>query len=223
MWSRIVIIGGACAALLVAVYFAGVTVGHRSAPKTAEKGADIRIDFANKPGHPGANVELSDTGSIEGFTGQIMTLSPMPMLFVDGRVDVSGGKPATPALQKSYAKIRAYMAAHDLKAAGPPIAINVDFDTIKHIWKYRAGIALATTPAMPPSQTDGIILGSSHGGAVVRFVHLGDPNQAESTYAKIEQWMQSKRLTASGPSWEEYTSDPQTPVSQWRTNIYVPL
>ncbi|MFZ1990521.1 MAG: GyrI-like domain-containing protein [Alphaproteobacteria bacterium] len=231
MWSRIAVIGAICAALLLGVYFL-VGGGHRSAPAQATHGSEqdikvssseIRIDFGGKPEGPAATLDLGDNGVLGAFNGQIVTLAPRPILFVDGKANVSGGAPATPALQASYAKLRAFMTAHKLKAAGPPIALNEDFDTAKHIWKYRAGIPLAGAPATPPAAGEGVVLAKSYGGTAVRFVHLGDPNQAESTYAKIAQWMQLKSLTASGPSWEEYTSDPQTPVSTWRTNIYVPL
>ena len=233
MRSRIAIIGAACSALLLMVYFLVGVFAHRSVPVQTTKGdgqavkvspSEIRIDFGAKPkSAPGAALDLSDDGVAGAFDGQIVSLAPRPILLVDGEANVSRGASATPALQASYAKIRAFIAAHKLKAAGPPIAINKDFDTVKHIWKYRAGIPLAEAPAIPPAASDGIVLAKSYGGTAVRFVHPGDPNQAEATYGKIAQWMQSKSLTASGPSWEEYVSDPQTPVSSWRTNIYVPL
>jgi effector-binding domain-containing protein len=115
------------------------------------------------------------------------------------------------------------MNTHHLAAAGPPIAINEDFDTARQIWTYRAGIPIAAAPEASPVPSEGISLGKSYGGMAARFIHVGDPGQAQSTYAKIEIWMQTKKFTASGPTWEEYVSDPQTPVSKWRTNIYVPL
>jgi effector-binding domain-containing protein len=215
MWSRIAVIGAAGAVILVAVFLLVQPFSHRSQP-------DIRIDFGGKARRPQTNIELADDGVASGSSGEIATLVSHPILFVDGKVNVSRGS-ATPALQASYAKIRSYMSAHHLKAAGPPVAINEDFDTIKQIWKYRAGIPLASAPATPPTESDGIILATSYGGIVARFVHLGDPNQAELTYAKIDIWMKAKGLRASGPTWEEYTSDPQTPVAAWRTNIYVPI
>ena len=231
MWSRITIIGVACVALLLAVYFL-VGVGHRAAPVRGPQPAnkegkaatsEIRIDFGAKPKRPAETLNLGDNGVLTAFDGQIMSLAGRPILFVDGEANVSGGAPATPALQASYAKIRAFMTAHKLKAAGPPIAINKDFDTVRHVWKYRAGIPLAAPPATPPAAGEGIVLAKSYSGTAARFVHVGDPNQAESTYTNIAHWMQSKSLVASGPSWEEYTSDPNAPVSSWRTNIYVPL
>ncbi len=228
MWSRIAIISAAALAVIVGAYLVGESFGRHSQPaataqtsgaQSRAKGSDIRIDFGHKRT---GDLTLTDNALNSASDGVIETLVSRPMLYIDGRVNVSKGA-ATAALQASYKKIRAFMSAHHLSPAGPPIAINEDFDTAKQIWMYRAGIPLAAAPKTPPAPSEGISLGKSYGGVAARFVHAGDPNQAQSTYAKIEIWMRTKQFTASGPSWEEYVSDPQTPVSKWHTNIYVPL
>lgn len=227
MWSRIAIAGAASLAIVIVAYFVGESFGrHAGLPavqvsgvKKQAKGSDIRIDFGRKSQ---SDLALTNNALTSHPDGEIETLVSRPMLFVDGRVNVAKGS-ATAALRASYKKIRAFMAVHHLTAAGPPIAINEDFDTAKQIWMYRAGIPLAALPHAPPAPAEGISIGQTYGGTAARFVHIGDPNQAQPTYAKVDNWMHAKQLTASGPSWEEYVSDPQAPVSKWRTNIYVPL
>ena len=217
MRYRIALIGLAAVALVAVTYIVAGSLLHPRAQKTDSQ---IRIDFDRAKPANDLVISPGVTGDIA--EGEIETLAARPMLFIDGRVNVSKGS-STPSLQAAYKKIRAFMSAHHLESAGAPFAINEDFDTAKQVWSYRAGIPLKSAPQTPPGAADGISLGKTYGGAVARFVHLGDPNQAQSTYAKVDTWMHANKFTAAGPSWEEYLSDPRSPVSQWRTNIYIPL
>jgi effector-binding domain-containing protein len=156
------------------------------------------------------------------FTGDILTLKARPMLYIAGKVSVVAASP-NKVVRAAYAKIRAYIADHDLAADGAPFAITTGFDQKSQVWSYEAGIALAAPPPTPPAPSDGIALGKTYAGTVARFVHIGDPDKAQPTYAKISDWMRANGLNGGQPTWEEYVSDPSTPVGQWHTNIYVPI
>jgi len=196
--------------------------GDRGSKTASTKPGKLDITINLTPPDTDGSQSAAAEPTFSNFSGDIVTLAARPMLFVTGKVNVVTND-SNKVLQADYGRIRAYIAAHGLAAAGPPFAMTVQFDQEHNVWTYKAGIPLAAAPASPPSPDDGIALGETYAGTAARFVHIGDPSHAEPTYAKISDWMHAHGLTPGQPTWEEYTFDPATPVSQWHTNIYIPV
>lgn len=172
-------------------------------------------ETGDKPAAPGAMAGVPDN-----FSGEIVMLEAKPVVLAAGD---AAGEGIGPAIDGAYGKVRAYLAAQKLEAAGAPIAITHKYDVATQHWVFDAGMPLAAAPAAPPSPSDGVRIAQTYAGKAARFKYHGDPAKTEAFYNAIFAWLKTQSLEPAGESWEEYLSDEKTPVADWDVNIYFPV
>lgn len=112
--------------------------------------------------------------------------------------------------------------AEGLAMAGPPFVRYIDqspaFVTVE------AGVPLAEPAAEPPADA-GVSVGSLPAGTVATAVHKGPYETLGETYMAIDRWMAAEGLSAAGPAWEVYLTDPaEVPdPADWLTEVNWPI
>lgn len=119
-----------------------------------------------------------------------------------------------------FVEISTHVAITGAEVTGQPIAIWHKYDpSAKHI--IEAAIPVATT-----LDGEGRVLASTIGeGNVVRAVHIGSYQSAAQSYEVLHEYIADNGYVKSGPSWEQYMTDPvsQPDTSKWITHIYLPV
>jgi AraC-like DNA-binding protein/effector-binding domain-containing protein len=141
---------------------------------------------------------------------------PQPILFIRRKV-------ARPELQGALAECFGTLFGHGHKAglaiAGWPLARYVSMSP----GLVTVDIAM---PLATAAQGEGEMQsGELSGGPVAVGVHAGPYEQLSETHAAIERWIEARGLSASGPPWEWYVTDPahHPDPADWRTEVYWPL
>ena len=119
-------------------------------------------------------------------------------------------------LANAYREITDFMAAHDLKINGQPMAITRAWS--EQGYQFDAAIPVA----MRPVELSGRVrAGQSPSGPSVRVVHIGPYDRMAPSYEKLAAYMAANGLREGSVSWEHYISDPgATPEEELITHIY---
>lgn len=118
-----------------------------------------------------------------------------------------------------FAEVYKYIAQQGQKPAGMPLA------------RYHSplGAIIDLECAMPvaaPLPGRGRIqAGELPAGTTATVTHMGPYEELQGTWLALTGWVQSEGLTAAGPPWEVYVTDPGTEPdkSKWRTDIFFPV
>jgi len=105
--------------------------------------------------------------------------------------------------------------------AGPPFSRYHRIDPAKNEIDLEAGI-----PVRTPFESKGRVqAGQLPGGRVARTWHVGSYHELPRSYARLETWMKSQSVTARGPFWEIYWTDPGIELDprRWHTQILWPV
>jgi effector-binding domain-containing protein len=122
-------------------------------------------------------------------------------------------------LGAAYQKLLNYAQANNLEIAGAPLAITVSHGAD---WVFDAAMPLAEMPEKPPAEADGVKVGQTYGGRVVKLTHKGPYNSLAPSYERMHAYAKENGLTEKSIAWEEYVSDPgETQESDLLTNIYL--
>lgn len=127
------------------------------------------------------------------------------------------------ALGAAYSDILAFMEVQGLRTAGSPLSIARDFTGTR--LNFDAGIPVAgVTDTTPRSGEDGVKLGRTDGGTVLRVTHKGPYRHLAETHRKIAAYLAAHGLQRDGDSWESYVGDPAAvPEANLLTYIYYPV
>ncbi len=126
------------------------------------------------------------------------------------------------ALGRAYSDILGFMEAHELRAAGSPLSIARDFSGAR--LNFDAGIPVTGVTDTTPRNTEGVRLGRTDGGSVLRVTHKGPYRHLAGTHRKIAAYLAAHGLQRDGASWESYVSDPAAvPEADLLTYIYYPV
>ncbi len=126
------------------------------------------------------------------------------------------------ALGAAYSDILGFMDAHELRAAGSPLSIARDFTGAR--LNFDAGIPVAGVTDTTPRNADGVRLGRTDGGTVLRVTHKGPYRELGQTHRQIAAYLAAHGLQRDGDSWESYVSDPAAvPEAELVTYIYYPV
>jgi effector-binding domain-containing protein len=126
------------------------------------------------------------------------------------------------AMGGAYFEILGFIDRQGLREAGPPLAISRSFSGGQIV--FDAAIPVSGEIADPPVGENGVQLGITYGGAVVRAVHRGTYATLGQTHEKIAAWLAAHGVERNGDAWESYVSDPaRTPEAELVTHVYYPV
>jgi effector-binding domain-containing protein len=123
-------------------------------------------------------------------------------------------------LVDAFKSLSEYLKREGIKPAGPAMTVYTSTDDTG--FQFQAVIPIAETPKNPPRGD--LTLGKSPGGKALKFVHHGSYDAMDSTYERITNFLDEKRLEARDLFIEEYATDPvTTPEDNLTINVLVPL
>lgn len=126
------------------------------------------------------------------------------------------------AMGDAYFKILAYIDRHGLYEAGPPLSITRRFSGSRLV--FDAAIPVRGVQPETPVSENGIQLGKTYGGPVVRGRHVGSYGTLSETHEKIAAYLAVHGVSRAGDAWEAYVSDPaRTPEDELITDVFYPV
>jgi AraC family transcriptional regulator len=125
------------------------------------------------------------------------------------------------ALGESLPTVFGYAQRHGLAITGPPFARYPEVGMGSLV--IEGGVPVAAPPSLPPG--DGIEALAIPAGRAVVAVHRGPYDSLPESYQQIEKWMRDQGLSAAGPPWESYLTDPgeRPDPATWETEIVQPV
>ncbi len=126
------------------------------------------------------------------------------------------------ALGDAYTDILAFMEAHGLRAAGPPLSIAREFSGTR--LEFDAGIPVAGASGETPREGGGVRLGRMDGGPALRATHKGAYRKLATTHRALSAYLAAHGIERDGDAWESYVSDPaEVPEAELLTYVYYPV
>ena len=152
---------------------------------------------------------------------EVATVEARPVILTRSKAKSSDPAAVSAALGAANQKLLNYGMSHQLNPAGAPLAI-----TISHAadgdWVFDAALPLDAAPEGALPEQDGVKIGETYAGRVVRLTHKGPYGTLAATYERIHAYTKENNLKEKGISWEEYVTDPsETPDEEMLTNVYV--
>ena len=168
--------------------------------------------------------ESLDATDFATLDAKMTTVQAWPIAFVKketpAEYDAIGA-----AFAESFAKITAFIAEHQLTAAGSPLSINHEWNEEAGTYVFDPAIPLAAAPAEGSFDADGEVkVGATWQGQALKIVHTGPYDGLPQTYEMSEAYIAAYGLKVAGPPWETWINDPSsTPAEELITEIYFPL
>ena len=125
------------------------------------------------------------------------------------------------ALGQAYFQILTFIDANDLSDAGPPLSLIHNFNGSE--LRFDAAIPVRGVNHPNPPNDDGVRIGQTYAGAVVRVRHVGSYRLLNATHRKVTAYLAAVGMRQNGAAWESYVSDPgKVPESELLTYVYYP-
>jgi effector-binding domain-containing protein/uncharacterized protein YndB with AHSA1/START domain len=126
------------------------------------------------------------------------------------------------AMGEAYFKVLSFMDRHGLQEAGAPLSISREFSGARLV--FDAAIPLRGVSDSTPQSANGVQLGQSYGGPVIRVAHIGSYAGLGKTHEKIAAYLAAYGIERHGDAWESYMSDPtRTAEPELLTYVYYPV
>jgi effector-binding domain-containing protein len=126
------------------------------------------------------------------------------------------------AMGEAFFTILRFMDRHGLQEAGPPLSITRTFSGSELL--FDAAIPVRGASEETPRSEEGVRLGRTQAGAVVRASHIGSYRFLGRTHEKIAAYLAAHRIERNGDAWESYVSDPtRVAEDELLTYIYYPV
>lgn len=126
------------------------------------------------------------------------------------------------AMGEAYFEVLGFIDRHNLEEAGAPLSISRRFRGSEFV--FDAAIPVSGVTGATPRTENGIRLGQTYGGQVVRARHVGSYRTLADTHEKIAAWLAVHGIARAGDAWEAYVSDPtRVPEAQLVTDVYYPV
>jgi effector-binding domain-containing protein len=126
------------------------------------------------------------------------------------------------AMGGAFFEILNFIDRNDLEEAGAPLSITRTFSGSELV--FDAAIPVRNITDDTPAAENGVNLGATYEGPVIRVRHIGPYSTLGRTHDKIAAYLAAMRLTRNGDAWEAYVSDPtRTDASELLTYIYYPV
>jgi effector-binding domain-containing protein len=126
------------------------------------------------------------------------------------------------ALGQAYGTIGSFLAQNHLEMAGAPLSISESYD--EDGYRFTAGIPLAANPDLELAEDSPVTVREMPAAKAAFLVHKGPYQNLHASYEALVAYVAAHGYKTSGPSWEEYVSDPGTvPEEELITHIYMPV
>lgn len=126
------------------------------------------------------------------------------------------------AMGDAYFRILNFIDRNNLREAGAPISVSRGF--IASRIRFDAGIPVNGVSESTPNASDGVQLGKTYAGPVVRVKHVGSYRKLAQTHEKIAAYMAALGMQRNGDAWESYVSDPtRVDEADLLTYVYYPI
>jgi effector-binding domain-containing protein/uncharacterized protein YndB with AHSA1/START domain len=126
------------------------------------------------------------------------------------------------AMGDAYFKVLNFMDRHGLVAAGPAISISRGYQGAD--LNFDAAIPVGGITDDTPRNSQGVKLGTTYAGPVIRVKHVGSYLSLGETHDKIAAYLAALGIERNGDAWESYVSDPtRTREASLVTFVYYPI
>jgi effector-binding domain-containing protein len=126
------------------------------------------------------------------------------------------------AMADAYYDILRFVAENDLAKAGAPLSITRSFDGA--LLQFDAAIPVRGVTDDTRTSGQGVRIGATFAGPVIRVRHVGSYATLGQTHDKIAAWLAARGVERNGDAWEVYISDPtRTIESELLTYLYYPV
>lgn len=126
------------------------------------------------------------------------------------------------ALGDAYFELLNFMDRHKLQEAGAPMSISGSFDG--SVLLFDAAIPIRGPIKDLEKNSNGVRIGRSYEGPVIRVKHVGAYRSLGSTHDKIAAYLAALGIQRNGNPWESYVSDPtRVPAEELLTYVYYPI
>ena len=114
-----------------------------------------------------------------------------------------------------------YAQREGLAMVGPPFTRYPEMSMGSLV--LEAGVPIAAPP--PGEPDEGILALTIPAGPAAVTVHRGPYETLLQTYQALDEWIRAEGLTADGPPWEVYVTDPgeRPDPATWETQVIQPL
>jgi effector-binding domain-containing protein len=132
------------------------------------------------------------------------------------------------ALGAAYFELLNFIDKHDLTEAGAPMVIGGTFNG--SALQFNAAIPIrgmdgdGDAPQANSGVQQGVQLGKSYEGRVIRVKHIGSYRELDRTHDKIAAYLAAFGISRNGDAWESYVSDPtRVDEDELLTYVYYPI
>lgn len=126
------------------------------------------------------------------------------------------------ALGGAYFKLLNFIDKHELQESGAPISISGAFTGTE--LQFDAAIPIRNLSEDTPRNDQGVRIGLSYAGRVIRVKHVGSYRSLGRTHDKIAAYLAALGIERNGNAWESYVSDPtRVDEEELLTYVYYPI
>ena len=126
------------------------------------------------------------------------------------------------AMGSAYFDILNFIDAQGLADAGAPMSIARGFRGSDLV--FDSAIPVRGISADTPAEADGVKLGKTYGGPVIRARHVGSYRKLALTHRQIAAYLAAHGIERNGDAWESYVSDPgKVSEAELLTYIFYPI
>jgi effector-binding domain-containing protein len=126
------------------------------------------------------------------------------------------------AMGDAYFRILSFIDAEGLSEAGAPMSITRSFSGGQLM--FDAAIPVKGVGDGTPREENGVRIGTTYAGPVIRVKHVGSYRRLGVTHGKIAAYLAALGIERAGPAWESYVSDPtKVPERELLTYVYYPI
>jgi effector-binding domain-containing protein len=152
---------------------------------------------------------------------EIVETQPVRVAYV-ATTSAKGEQEIAAAIGGAYAEVGAFMRAHGLTQAGPPITINTKWDDSGYA--FDAAIPVDKAPEKEIPADGRVQVKETYAGKALKVVHKGAYHGMPATYDRLFAWAAAHGYEQAAPPWDEYVSDPgSVPEAELTTNVVLPV
>lgn len=126
------------------------------------------------------------------------------------------------AMGDAYFQILNFIDRNGLTEAGPAVSISRGYRA--QDLAFDAAIPVRGITDATPRNSQGVMLGKTYAGPVIRVKHVGSYVTLGQTHEKIAAYLAALGIERNGDAWESYVSDPtRTAERDLITYVYYPI